>query len=135
MSKGMEPLVSVVIPTRSRTTHLVACLNSVFGSSYSNLEVIVVDDFSQNPPGAEVHRLFPQVTLLRNESRMLLAASRNRGLGASKGEFVLFVDDDNILDRRAIEELVRGAHDTSADVVAPIIYYASEPDLVCYAGS
>ncbi len=130
-----RPLVSVIVPTYGRPEKLIRCLDSVFRSDYHELEVIVVDDLSPTSVEGRVMARFPQVKVLRNERRLLLAASRNRGMLSSHGELMLFVDDDNVLDRKAIGELVGAAQGSVAGVVSPIIFYLEHPTILWYAGS
>ncbi len=122
--------VSVVIPTRNRLSRLLRCIKSVLDSSYPDIEVIVVDDHSDTDVSTEVSKRFPEVKMFRNDKRMLLAYSRNLGGFKSNGEYILFVDDDNVLHPTAINELIAKA--SSSDkvaVVAPVAYYWDRPEL------
>ena len=135
MSAPRNPLVSVVIPTRGRPETLERCVRSIFESSYKPLEVVVVDDFSDEDSTRSLLQLYPQLKVVRNEKRMLLAASRNAGVSKTNGEMIFFVDDDNVVASDAIAQLVSCATSESAGVIAPLIYYASEPEKIWYAGS
>jgi GT2 family glycosyltransferase len=131
MGSPKKGLVSVIIPTRNRTEKLSRCLASVFASNYEALEVIVVDDASQEPVEQALGQRFPKVRFIRNERRRMLSCSRNAGAEASSGEYLFFLDDDNVLDPAAIGELV-GAFRASnrVGVTCPIIYYLAEPNRV-----
>lgn len=86
--------VSVIIPTYGRSQYLKDAIASVTGQSYRNIELIIVDDAS-NPPveiPAEV-----TAKLLRNARNMGPGASRNIGMAHATGEFILFLDDDDII--------------------------------------
>lgn len=135
MSRRASKLVSIVVPTRGRFAQLNKCLESVYASDYGPLEVIVIDDHSPVDMISEIARLFPSAKVLRNSKRMLLAATRNRGLREAGGEFVFFLDDDNVVDKSALTRLVEGMEDTGCAVAAPMIFYKSEPNKVWYAGS
>jgi len=126
-----KPLVSVVIPTRNRNNKLSRCLDSVFGSDYHELEVIVVDDASDAPVEKAMASRFPQVRFVRNEQRKLLACSRNSGAAFSRGDYLFFLDDDNILAPDCIRLLVEtlGRSDMIA-VASPIIFYLARPNKV-----
>lgn len=99
------------------------------------MEIIVVDDCSDQASVAELKPKYPQVTFLRNANRQFLAASRNRGILASHGGFVFFVDDDNTIADGTISELAIGIAETRAAVACPIIYYAPDRERIWYAGS
>lgn len=124
-------LVSVIIPTRNRADELARCLDSVYNSDYSELEVVVVDDASEAPIEPSLKARFPRVRFIRNERRMLLSCSRNRGADASKGSYLFFLDDDNVLAADTIRLLVQTLE--SSDHVAvssPVIFYLARPTAV-----
>jgi GT2 family glycosyltransferase len=130
-----KPLVSVVIPTYTRWKKLKRLLDSVLKSDYKNIEVIVVDDASTDGTFEEVKDYYPTVRLVRNSKPLLLSACRNIGLRESKGDFVFFVDDDNVLDRGAVSSLVEvlNSHSDMA-VVGPLMLYLLDPERVWCAG-
>jgi glycosyltransferase involved in cell wall biosynthesis len=101
----MMPLVSVVIPCHNYDRFLAAAIESALGQSYSEMEVIVVDDGSTDDTAA-VAAGYPAVRYVWQANRGQGEAS-NRGLKEATGEFVLFLDADDVLEARAIEGLVR----------------------------
>jgi glycosyltransferase involved in cell wall biosynthesis len=89
-------LVSVVIPTRSRRDLLARALASVFAQSYPNLEVLVIDDRSDDGTAEMVAALDdPRVHWLPNDAQRGAGYSRNRGAGLSRGRFIAFLDSDD----------------------------------------
>jgi len=123
--------VSVVIPTRNRTDKLARCLESVSKSDYGNLEVIVVDDASEKPVGAMLSGRFPNVRFIRNEERSLLSCSRNSGAAESGGDYVLFLDDDNVIAPDMIRLLAETLDESERNAVSsPLIFYLSRPTTV-----
>ncbi len=126
----MVSLVSVVIPTRNRADKLVRCLESVYASGFPQIEVVVVDDASDRPVEQELCSKFPGARVIRNPTRLLLSCSRNTGAAASHGDYLLFLDDDNIVDRGAIGGLVACFTQENVAVAAPIIYYLAQPQKV-----
>jgi FkbM family methyltransferase len=104
-----KPLVSVIIPTHNRARMLREALNSVFAQeglgTLFELEVIVIDDASSDETGAIVCE-FPLVRYLRLETNRGPAAARNAGIKFSKGEYVAFLDDDDLwLPNRLVAEV------------------------------
>lgn len=90
-----SPLVSVIIATYNRADFLKKALTSVLGQSYSNLEIIVVDDGSNDHTDTVVAGFdSSRIIYLRQENRGCSAA-RNRGLATSRGEYVAFLDSDD----------------------------------------
>lgn len=90
----MSPRVSVLIPTHNYGRFLAQALESVFAQSYSDYEVIVVDDGSTDDT-REVASKFPQVRYLYQEQTGV-ATARNRLLEEAQGEFAAFLDADDL---------------------------------------
>lgn len=95
----VTPKVSVIIPTHNRPHTLPRAIHSVLSQGYRDLEVIVVDDASETMAAAEIVAGFaandPRVRYLRRDIGGGAAAARNTALGAARGEFVAFQDDDD----------------------------------------
>ena len=90
-----------------------------------------MDDASNEDRRKELSDAFPGFRFLRNESRQLLAGSRNAGASASKGDYLFFLDDDNVIDKDSIGFLARQlGRAESVAVSCPIIYYLSRPEEV-----
>lgn len=126
----MTSLVSVVVPTRNRAGKLVRCLDSVYKSNYQPIEVVVIDDASETPVEQTLSSRFPNARIIRNPNRLLLSCSRNVGAKASRGEYLFFLDDDNVIDVDAIGGLVRCFEDEGVAVACPVIYYLADPQRV-----
>jgi glycosyltransferase involved in cell wall biosynthesis len=90
-----DPVISVVIPCYNAERWIAATLRSVLNQDWEKLEVIVVDDGSADASAGVVERDFPQVKLLRQKNRGV-AAARNRGIKSATGEWIAFVDADDI---------------------------------------
>jgi len=129
------PLVSVVIPAYNRREKLKRLLGSVLQSDYKNIEIIVVDDASTDGTFEEVKNFYPAVRVVRNSSPLFVSACRNIGFHESKGDFIFFLDDDNVLGRGAISSLVKVLNSQSdVAVVAPLMFYLDDPERVWCAG-
>jgi glycosyltransferase involved in cell wall biosynthesis len=89
------PLVSVIVPVYNSGRFVGATLESIFAQDYEPTEVIVVDDGSADD-SAEVARSFDGVRVLRQPNQGP-AAARNAGLKVAQGEFISFVDSDDLL--------------------------------------
>ena len=89
-----KPSISVVIPTLNRSISLKRALNSVLSQSYQPEEIIVVDNGSTDDTEEMIKYQFPQVTILR-ERKLGVSAARNKGIKASKGDWVAFLDSDD----------------------------------------
>ena len=96
MNDVANPLVSVVIPTYNHARYLGFALQSVLNQTYTNWEAIVVDNHSTDNTD-EVIKSFanPRITYLKIHNHGVIAASRNAGIRAAKGEWVAFLDSDD----------------------------------------
>ena len=118
-----SPLVSVVMATYNRTNFVLEALLSLREQSYHNLEVIVVDDGTDHP--ACVVYLAEVAAFVRSVPAWQLivvehggeSIARNRGVAASKGDFLIFMDDDNIARPEQIATFIRAMHHTRADIL------------------
>ena len=100
------------------------CVESVLASNWNDLEVVVVDDCSPDDTGRRVGDAFggdARVKYLRNDRNSFQAVSRNRGAAVASGNFLLFLDDDNIIAADMVSELVAcfGRY-PAAGLVAPM---------------
>ena len=128
-------LVSVVIPTYKRAEKLKRCINSVLESDYTPLEVIVVDDSPTDDIPPSVNDLFPSIQIVKSGGDQLVSRCRNIGMELAKGDYVFFLDDDNVLSKDTISYLV-GVLDSNdgVGVAGPIMYYLEKPATIWCAG-
>src|SRR5712692_10367917 len=105
LGPGMSD-VSVVIVTRDRPKDFEACIRSLETTREDIREVIVVDDASETPPVVTDSTL--PIRILRNGIRSFLSVSRNKGARSANGKYVMFIDDDNVLEAGCIKKLSAG---------------------------
>ena len=92
------PKISIVIPTRNRRALLAETIDSILAQTLTNWELIVVDDASEDDTSSYVRGLGDErVRVIRLEQHAERSAARNAGLDLAKGEFILFLDDDDLL--------------------------------------
>lgn len=104
-----EYLVSIIIPTYNVQKYIDECINSVLNQSYRNIEIICVDDGSQDKTVAHIEALKKKdkrIKLLLNESNKGLSYSRNKGFEMALGEYIYFLDSDDYIVEDAIRSLV-----------------------------
>lgn len=90
------PTATVIVPTFGRSSFLLEAVNSVACQTYRNLELVIVDDCSPVKP--EIPRLGEiDVKFVQHSRNMGPGAARNTGLAHATGEYVLFLDDDDLL--------------------------------------
>src|ERR687897_543812 len=123
-------MVSVVIPCYNQADFLSDAIESVLSQSYKDLEIIVVNDGSEDDT-EEVASAYvaedPRVRLITQQNRGL-AEARNRGLAEARGEYVVFLDSDDRLVEEALEVGVRelAAHPECAFVAGRCTYIAAD---------
>lgn len=101
--KKMKPLISIIIPTYKRPELLARTLQSVDFSKRNLLEIIVVDD-DPNMTGQKVAQSFENVIYIaKRGTQRGLSKSRNIGIDLSIGEFLIFIDDDDYFEPKAID--------------------------------
>ena len=109
--------VSVVIPTYNRGNLIIRAINSVLEQTYSNIEVIVVDDCSSDNTREIVQSIKDnRVRYLCLEKNMGACAARNRGIEASRGEYIAFQDSDDEWHPNKLEVQMKKMKDAQADV-------------------
>lgn len=105
-----NPLVSIVIANFNGEGFLNTCLKSVLSAQYSNFEIIIVDDGS-NDGSIKIIKSFQRkdrrVSLIVNSKNVGAAASRNKAIKVAKGEIVIFLDNDTEVDKNWLGELVK----------------------------
>lgn len=116
------PLISIVIPIYNVGQYIIKCLDSVFSQTFSNIEVILVDDCGTDNSMELVREYLsehhmPQVRIIVHEKNRGLSAARNTGLENAKGDYVYFLDSDDCITDDCIEVLVKALGEREYDVV------------------
>lgn len=110
--------ISIIIPCYNSAKYLRACMDSVLAQTFADFEAILIDDGSKDDTLAiarEIERSDPRVHVLAKENGGV-AAARNLGLDHARGEWVTFVDSDDLLPQDALETLFSGV-DEDTDMV------------------
>lgn len=103
------PLVSLVVPCYNAEEHLPATLDSIRAQTYAHFECILVDDFSTDSTltiARDISRKDNRFRFYHHRANGGLAASRNSGIRLSRGEFVAFLDADDLLAPRSLSNRV-----------------------------
>jgi glycosyltransferase involved in cell wall biosynthesis len=103
-ANDVRPLVSIIMPARNADDYIAEAIESCLSQTYSNIELIIVNDGSTDRT-AEIIRSFG-IEAAGNTGGIGANAARNFGLRQAKGVFVKFMDSDDILLSRAIEQQV-----------------------------
>jgi len=98
-----KPLVSCVIPVFNGERFLAEAIKSILGQTYNNLEVIVVDDGSTDST-AEVVASFGDAVIYVRQENAGPSTARNRGIQEAHGEFIAFLDADDVWHEEKLEK-------------------------------
>jgi glycosyltransferase involved in cell wall biosynthesis len=114
--------VSVIVPVYNPGRYIEPCIDSLLAQTMpaEELELVFVDDGSTDETPARLDRLaaeHPQVLVIHRENSGWSGTPRNDGIEASSGEYVQFVDQDDLLGPEALERLYARAKEVDADVV------------------
>ena len=95
----MEQLVSVIVPVYNVEEYLDECIESIVLQTYKNLEIILVDDGSTDQSGKKCDewKAGDERILVIHQENKGLSAARNRGIEISSGEWIVFVDSDDVV--------------------------------------
>ena len=113
-------LVSVIIPVYNVENYVGECLNSVLNQTYKNIEIILVNDGSQDRTALKVKEYankYDNIKFIEIENHGQ-GYARNLALEQAKGEYIMFMDSDDFIDPVTIEESVKLMEKDNADVVA-----------------
>lgn len=116
----MQEKVSVIVPIYNVEKYLDRCVNSIINQTYTNLEIILVDDGSpDNCPNLcdDWAKKDSRIKVIHKENGGLSDA-RNAGLDICTGDYVTFVDSDDLIDEKFVEVLLNIAKNKNAEIVS-----------------
>lgn len=111
-------MISVIVPVYNVKSYLKKCIESILNQTYSNLEIILVDDGStdgSNEVCKYFERLDSRIRLIEKENGGLSSA-RNAGLEVAKGDYISFIDSDDWIEKDFIENLLFLLEKYNADI-------------------
>lgn len=114
------PLISLVLPVYNGARFLPAALDSIFAQSFTDFELIAVDDCSSDATPAilaDYAARYPNMRVLTNAANSKLPASLNNGFRAARGTWFSWTSDDNLLHPDTLEQLAAEAQADPADIL------------------
>ncbi|MCF0125831.1 MAG: glycosyltransferase [Clostridia bacterium] len=116
----MKTKVSVVIPVYNSEKYIEKCIDSVLSQSFQNFELIVINDGSKDR-SQEILENYkkknPDKINLINQENMGVSKTRNKAIKLANGEYIMFIDNDDFIDKDYIETFVNHAEKGDYDVV------------------
>ena len=114
----MNDKISIVIPAYNIAKELPACLDSILAQSYKNIEIVIVNDGSKDDTAAVMEQyaaLDPRIKPIHKENGGVTSA-RLRGVREASGDWIGFVDGDDIIEANMYELLFNNAQKYNADI-------------------
>ena len=118
MNKNEAPLISVIVPVYNVEKYLSKCIDSIIAQTYTNLEILLVDDGAKDSSGAicdEYAQRDSRIRVIHKENGGLSDA-RNRGIEEARGEYLGFIDSDDYIDPDMYEVLYETLTKHDADM-------------------
>lgn len=114
----MSETISVIVPAYNLAPWLGRCLDSILAQSYKNIEVIVVDDGSQDATCSVMEAYAAKDSRIKaiHQENGGVTAARLRGIGAATGDWIGFVDGDDEIEPQMYARLLENAHTYGADI-------------------
>lgn len=116
----MKEKISIIIPVYNVESYIDRCLESVVNQDYKNLEIILINDGSDDNSG-EICDKWGQMDkriLVIHQKNKGVSAARNVGLDMAQGEYVGFVDPDDVISKDMFSSMIKDIKKTNADIVA-----------------
>jgi len=130
-----KSLVSIITVNYNQSEVTQELLISLRKLSYPRVEIIVVDNASPGDSPDWLQVEFPEITLLKSRENVGFAGGNNLGIRAAQGEFLLFINNDTVVDPGLIEPMVElFQKDKSIGMISPKIRFFHTPDTIQYAG-
>jgi len=113
------PKVSIIVPVFNVVDFLSASIGSAITQSYPNVEVVIVNDGSTDESETVIQKIISNVPIakLYNQTNQGLSAARNYGLSKSTGDFILFLDSDDQIQKNTVSLLMKKINNDKTEVV------------------
>jgi len=128
------PQISVIVPVYNVEEYFPACIDSILAQTYEDYELILVDDGSPDGCGAICDTYAEQDPRVRvvHQDNQGLAGARNTGMDLAQGEFITFIDSDDLISKLYLENLKKAidAPDIGLSVCAPLEFSGAEANAI-----
>lgn len=114
-----HPAISVIVPVYNSNDTLADTIESIQQQTFTDYELIIIDDYSTDDTPATIKYLagqYPNIVPVRNPKNLAHGATRNRGIAQAKGQYIAFIDADDLVQPRYLETLHRLATENDADI-------------------
>ncbi|MDC0212108.1 glycosyltransferase family 2 protein [Candidatus Nitrosopelagicus sp.] len=130
-----SPVVSVIILNYNAGELLLNCINSLKKSTYQNLEILVVDNISSDGSQKKCKEKFPDIKLIQNNENLGYCGGNNIGIKQAKGEFIVILNPDTIVETNWVEELIFAYKKFGDGLYQPKILSLNEENIIQSTGN
>ena len=129
------PLVSIIIVNYNSGNLILDCVQSILESSYTNLEIILVDNASSDDSHKVCKEKFQSVFLIENKQNLGYCEGNNVGIKSAKGEFVVILNPDTTVEPNWLNELLKAFQDLGDGLYQPKILALSDKKIIATTGN
>ena len=131
---SMKPLISIIILNYNAGNLLIDCVSSIQKSAYTNFEIILVDNISKDNSHKKCKDSFPTIKLIENKENLGYCEGNNVGLRTAKGEFVVVLNPDTIVDSNWLDELLEAYQNNGEGLYQPKFLATSDNSMLLSTG-
>jgi len=130
-----SPLVSIIVLNYNAGELLLNCINSLKKSTYTNLEILVVDNISSDDSQKKCKEKFPDIKLIQNDKNLGYCGGNNIGIKQAKGKFIVILNPDTIVEPNCINELILAYNKFGEGLYQPKILSLNEENIIQSTGN
>lgn len=109
--------ISIIVPVYNAEKYIERCIKSIIKQTYTNIEIIVVNDGSNDSSKESLEKIKDDRIIIINKENTGVSDSRNIGIKKATGDYIMFADADDYLEETAIEKVMQAINNTSADII------------------
>lgn len=124
-------LISVIVPIYNTEKYLKNCIKSILNQTYKELELILIDDGSQDGSGdiCDRYAMIDKRVIVVHQGNSGVSVARNRGIDIANGDYITFVDSDDWLEENTFKILTELLKSNNSDMIVSNAYFRNEKDL------
>lgn len=128
MNMNKKALVTIIVPIYKVEKYLRECIDSIVSQTYKNLEIILIDDESPDscPMICDEYTQKDKRIIVKHKKNGGLSDARNLGIDIATGDFIMFVDSDDLIDRHIVQFLLNSINTSHSDIACCQFRYIDE---------
>ena len=130
-----EFLVSIIVLNYNAGNLLLDCIESIKKSTYTNLEILVVDNISSDGSQIKCKEKYPETKLIQNKKNLGYCGGNNVGIKEAKGEFIVILNPDTIVEPNWINKLISAYNKFGEGLYQPKILSLNDEDVIQSTGN